>query len=341
MTLNPGHWLRQRHVLCSVLIKQSRRHSVPIGTKGMAPPHSSPATNMMSSDRKMMLNITGKDAEVTLTETYIRLKFYQGMATGDKLSVSPRDLPLTSIAGVEMDRSGMFSGTFRLALVGDTATPRGASVDINTVLTPLRGRRAAEWEEFTIGVRAAIAAAEPKIPLSEQPLTAATPDIRLDDSTYLGGLPGTDPSRYPEALVASSTRIRIGSVAVAWADCSGVTIEGGDIAKSRVAATIMFGVAGLATKSSQRRVLVTVHKSDGTAAVFQVANAETQVVTATLEPLLRKLGVPFHSGQAAPGAPAGEASPIDLLERLGKLREFGVLTEEEFASKKAELLARL
>ena len=78
-----------------------------------------------------------KDAEATLTETYIRLKFDQEMATGDKLSVSPGDVSLTSIAGVKLDRVGFLSGTFRLILVGDTATPRGASGDINTVLTPL------------------------------------------------------------------------------------------------------------------------------------------------------------------------------------------------------------
>ena len=287
-----------------------------------------------------MLKITGKDAEVTLTDTYVRLKFDQGMATHDKLAVSPRDVPLTSIAAVELDRSGMFSGTFRLILVGDTAAPRAASVDINTVLTPLRGSRVKEWEEFTMAVHAAHTAAGPKIPMSEQPLTASTPNIRLNDSTYLGGLPETAPSRYPEDLVASTTRIGMDGATVAWADCTGVTIEGGDIAKSRVAATIMFGVAGLATKSSQRRVLVTVHKSDGTAALYQVANAETQVVTATLEPLLRKLGVPLHSGQA-PAVPAGEPSPIELLERLGKLRESRVLTDEEFVAKKAELLARL
>ncbi|TDE35515.1 hypothetical protein E1289_07690 [Actinomadura sp. 6K520] len=39
-------------------------------------------------------------------------------------------------------------------------------------------------------------------------------------------------------------------------------------------------------------------------------------------------------------APAGQ-SPIELLERLGQLREAGVVTDEEFEAKKAEILARL
>ena len=34
-------------------------------------------------------------------------------------------------------------------------------------------------------------------------------------------------------------------------------------------------------------------------------------------------------------------APMDLLEKLGKLREAGVVTEKEFELKKAEILARL
>lgn len=34
-------------------------------------------------------------------------------------------------------------------------------------------------------------------------------------------------------------------------------------------------------------------------------------------------------------------SPADLLSRLGQLRDAGVLTEEEFKAKKAEILARI
>jgi hypothetical protein len=42
-----------------------------------------------------------------------------------------------------------------------------------------------------------------------------------------------------------------------------------------------------------------------------------------------------------PAAPADAAEdPVDLLAKLGKLRDAGVLTEDEFAAKKAELLGR-
>jgi hypothetical protein len=41
----------------------------------------------------------------------------------------------------------------------------------------------------------------------------------------------------------------------------------------------------------------------------------------------------------APAAPASGGDMIAQLERLGKLRDAGVLTEEEFAAQKARLLA--
>jgi hypothetical protein len=46
---------------------------------------------------------------------------------------------------------------------------------------------------------------------------------------------------------------------------------------------------------------------------------------------------------AAPAKPAGEdaGSLLALIEQLGGLKDKGILTEEEFAAKKAELLSRL
>ncbi|HEU4676098.1 MAG TPA: SHOCT domain-containing protein [Motilibacteraceae bacterium] len=47
-----------------------------------------------------------------------------------------------------------------------------------------------------------------------------------------------------------------------------------------------------------------------------------------------------HARTATGGAPA-EPDVVSQLERLGELRDRGVLTDAEFAAKKAELLARL
>lgn len=46
------------------------------------------------------------------------------------------------------------------------------------------------------------------------------------------------------------------------------------------------------------------------------------------------------SAPAAP-APAAASDPLEQLTQLGKLRDAGVVTEAEFAAKKAELLRRI
>lgn len=42
--------------------------------------------------------------------------------------------------------------------------------------------------------------------------------------------------------------------------------------------------------------------------------------------------------EVAPPAASGEGSTIEQLEKLGQLKEQGILTEEEFAAQKAKLL---
>lgn len=51
----------------------------------------------------------------------------------------------------------------------------------------------------------------------------------------------------------------------------------------------------------------------------------------------------IESGRAstAPAPAAAQTDASDVLRKLAELRESGVLTDEEFASKKAELLARI
>ena len=47
-------------------------------------------------------------------------------------------------------------------------------------------------------------------------------------------------------------------------------------------------------------------------------------------------------GASAPAASGSDASSVvSLIEQLGHLKELGILTDEEFATKKAELLKRL
>lgn len=63
---------------------------------------------------------------------------------------------------------------------------------------------------------------------------------------------------------------------------------------------------------------------------------------------MRVTGFFYVIDQPAPEAAFGQAAPAEdgaailaLIEKLGALKQAGLLTEEEFATKKAELLARL
>lgn len=63
-----------------------------------------------------------------------------------------------------------------------------------------------------------------------------------------------------------------------------------------------------------------------------------------LQPSQQTVNVQFHAPQATPPTPAAAAPTMDIgaqLAQLGQLRDAGVLTEDEFNAKKAELLARL
>ncbi len=51
--------------------------------------------------------------------------------------------------------------------------------------------------------------------------------------------------------------------------------------------------------------------------------------------------IPVAATAGAGAAPASADDVFALLERLGKLREAGIVTDEEFVTKKAELLSRL
>jgi hypothetical protein len=66
--------------------------------------------------------------------------------------------------------------------------------------------------------------------------------------------------------------------------------------------------------------------------------AVLELVTAAIPAPARESERP---GARAAGTAAAEPEAVDLLRKLGDLRDAGVLTEDEFAAKKAELLRRI
>jgi hypothetical protein len=74
----------------------------------------------------------------------------------------------------------------------------------------------------------------------------------------------------------------------------GVTVDGGEVAKSKVGATLAFGVLGdLAAKGAMDRAFLAIYRNDGATAHFQIDHLSPQSLRAQLAPILFKVGVPF------------------------------------------------
>ncbi|MFF1633989.1 SHOCT domain-containing protein [Leifsonia sp. NPDC058248] len=75
---------------------------------------------------------------------------------------------------------------------------------------------------------------------------------------------------------------------------------------------------------------------------FRVSHKEAAIARDTLNRLILESKQPQIIQQSAPAAPAAATSDVGAqLQQLGALRDQGILTEEEFAAKKAELLSRI
>ncbi|MGY1578750.1 SHOCT domain-containing protein [Streptomyces sp. MN13] len=87
--------------------------------------------------------------------------------------------------------------------------------------------------------------------------------------------------------------------------------------------------------------------TSGNTIEFRVPHDSAPGIKALLTDLvLGKIPAADQAAPAAPSvqpaAPAPQAStPVDQLRQLAELRDAGILSEEEFAAKKAEILARM
>jgi Short C-terminal domain len=60
-----------------------------------------------------------------------------------------------------------------------------------------------------------------------------------------------------------------------------------------------------------------------------------------LEQIVRERGTWSQSSPPPPAGTASDEAPLDLIRKLGELRDAGLVTEEEFQAKKAELLGKV
>jgi hypothetical protein len=179
-------------------------------------------------------------------------------------------------------------------------------------------------------------------------LASSVRPVIFPAATYLGGLldnipimKGTLELDVHGIGVRSSGQRR----GVRWEDCGGITVDGGEVAKSKVGAVLAFGVlGGLAAKGSKSQTVVTARHKNGSAAYFLIDDRMPPQVRAAIHPLLHKVSVLFLDEVQVPDA-ALETRSADVhsvasqLRELAALRDEGLLTDEEFTQQKARLLS--
>ena len=171
--------------------------------------------------------------------------------------------------------------------------------------------------------------------------TASHGTVLLGAVRYLGGCPAFGPACDGRLLFTPSA-VLLGSMSLDIAAVKSIEVGGGQVAKSRVGATLAFGVAGLAAKSTQDRTEMAIHLKSGDAAFFVIMTSPFEV-RAKLLPLLREVGIPFDDEideQAdAPAAAGGGHSLADELAKLAELHKSGFLNDAELAAAKAKMLS--
>ena len=187
-----------------------------------------------------------------------------------------------------------------------------------------------------------------------------TRTLSLSEVSYYGGW-----SRHPSPEGKSNLILKIDKSGISlrkfkeiftipWEDVADITVEGPQEAEKRFTATrlIALGPLGLAFKKSKKgskEAIITLTTVSGDQAVFHVAKKLPREIQPKLVPLAlqirtRVAAVREPTPPVAEPTPHNEAAAPDIaeqIEKLAALKEKGILTEDEYAAKKAELLARM
>lgn len=121
--------------------------------------------------------------------------------------------------------------------------------------------------------------------------------------------------------------------------------------KNGKAGTEMIPIKSISSVATKRDGLINSYVSvitAGNTIDFRVSHKEAEIVKSTLTQLMIGGAPAAFAPEPAASAPAPAVAPaapqVDVaaqLQQLASLRDAGVLTEEEFAAKKAELLERM
>ena len=164
-------------------------------------------------------------------------------------------------------------------------------------------------------------------------------------ASYLGGHP-TLGRLHNGNLVLTREKMGIGSTKpryaiLQWTDIESIEITSDQVSKSKVGAVLVFGIFGLAAKGTRNQTSLIVHTKDNQVAYYQ-AGVNTIAFRAGTTALLDAVGVPLYDAVTQQNNSTPKTHDIDditeQLTKLAKLKEQGIITQEDFDKKKAQLL---
>jgi hypothetical protein len=124
-------------------------------------------------------------------------------------------------------------------------------------------------------------------------------------------------------------------------DVTDVAVEGKDEVNRRVTVTRLLAVGifafALKKKSQDKDSFITIVLADGQEAVFHIKDKSPMELKASLAKAISQVKQQGHTA-AVPPASSAQGSVADELTKLAKLKEQGVITQDEFDKKKTQLL---
>ncbi|MGD0198419.1 MAG: SHOCT domain-containing protein [Solirubrobacteraceae bacterium] len=162
----------------------------------------------------------------------------------------------------------------------------------------------------------------------------------------VGGIPGVT-NGWHFTLLLDADGVRFGSEPWAsWDQVEAIHVDGPDEIAARFTATrlLALGPLGLAFKKSKRQAetFITIEATSPGVALVAIEDARPVDIRGELLGVMNAYLAARPATPVNPVAPLEESSgPLEQIRKLGELRDQGVLTEEEFTAKKAELLQRL
>jgi hypothetical protein len=185
-----------------------------------------------------------------------------------------------------------------------------------------------------------------------------TKTLSLTNVSYYGGWPEHQAPEGKSNLILNIDKTGVtlrkfkAIFTIPWAAVSDIVAEGPEAAERRFTATrlVTLGPLGLAFKKDRKgskEAIITVMTRTGDEAIFHVAKTLPREIDPKLSPLAIQARRAYKADATiepdSESMPSGEAVPdiAAQIEKLADLNAKGILTDEEFASKKAELLARM